>query len=63
MLTLLAVLVVVSGAAAYCPPGCRCQDGSPVTAECVQADLQIVPITLNPGIQNLTLRGNRIRQV
>ncbi|ODM93995.1 Insulin-like growth factor-binding protein complex acid labile subunit [Orchesella cincta] len=47
---------------AVCPNGCSCDDEN-LHVNCVDANLDIVPITLNPSIQRLILKSNRIRSV
>ena len=47
-------------AEAVCPNGCQCNDES-LHVSCVEANLDIVPITLNPSITRLNLRNNKIR--
>lgn len=45
-----------------CPQGCRCDDDTLVVT-CEAANLDVVPITLNPSIQRLAMRFNRVRTV
>ncbi|XP_065346950.1 leucine-rich repeat-containing G-protein coupled receptor 6-like isoform X2 [Cloeon dipterum] len=47
---------------ATCPTGCECDDVKLVVT-CMAANFSIVPITLNPSIQRLILRQNKIRSV
>lgn len=55
-------LSVLHTASAVCPNGCTCDDEN-LHVNCVDANLDIVPITLNPSIQRLILQKNRIRSV
>lgn len=55
-------LSVLHSASAVCPNGCTCDDEN-LHVNCVDANLDIVPITLNPSIQRLILQKNRIRSV
>ncbi|XP_063236899.1 slit homolog 1 protein [Bacillus rossius redtenbacheri] len=59
---LAAVLAWTNRALAICPTSCKCDDDTLVVT-CVQANLDVIPITLNPSIQRLVLRGNRVRTV
>ncbi|CAL8074681.1 unnamed protein product [Orchesella dallaii] len=47
---------------ALCPSGCSCDDEK-YEVNCEAANLEIVPITLNPYTQRLSLQKNRIRNV
>ena len=49
-------------AQAVCPSGCACDDEN-LLVNCVDANLDFVPITLNPLVQKLLLKNNRIRSV
>ncbi len=42
--------------------GCTCDDEN-LHVNCVEANLDIVPITLNPSVQRLILRNNKIRSI
>ncbi|XP_050307012.1 leucine-rich repeat neuronal protein 2-like isoform X2 [Anthonomus grandis grandis] len=45
-----------------CPSGCSCNDKT-LVVQCEGGKLDVVPITLNPAIQRLLLRNNKIRVV
>lgn len=47
---------------AFCPNGCTCDDETLVVS-CRDANLEVIPITLNPSIQRLVLKSNRIKTV
>ncbi|KAG5885536.1 hypothetical protein JTB14_027391 [Gonioctena quinquepunctata] len=49
-------------AALGCPTGCLCNDDTYVV-ECDRSKLDVIPITLNPAIQRLVLRNNKIKTV
>lgn len=56
-------LLGLSAVAAFCPYHCSCNDVT-MTVDCPQqAELDIIPITLNPMIKSLGLAQNRIRYV
>ncbi|KAK2579005.1 hypothetical protein KPH14_002801 [Odynerus spinipes] len=60
-LLLLACLIVL-GNAGFCPNGCTCDDDTLVVS-CIGASLEVIPIALNPSIQRLVLKDNRIKTV
>lgn len=62
ILLLAAVLNSVGRAATFCPNGCVCDDETLVVS-CVQANLDVIPIALNPSIQRIVLKENRIKIV
>ncbi|XP_054281620.1 insulin-like growth factor-binding protein complex acid labile subunit [Macrosteles quadrilineatus] len=47
---------------AFCPQGCTCDDETLVVS-CIEANLDVIPITLNPAIQRLVLKYNRVKAV
>lgn len=51
-----------AGSVLGCPVGCICNDDTFVV-QCDHNKLDIIPITLNPAIQRLVLRNNKIRSV
>uniref|UniRef100_A0AAR5PT54 LRRCT domain-containing protein n=2 Tax=Dendroctonus ponderosae TaxID=77166 RepID=A0AAR5PT54_DENPD len=64
-LLLLAVLLPSFGSAGSmlgCPTGCMCNDDTFVV-QCERSKLDVIPITLNPAIQRLVLRNNKIKTV
>ena len=62
LLSLLTLSVVCLTACGYCPERCECNDDV-LVVECSRGGLDVLPITLNPGIQRLQLRHNSIRAV
>ncbi|XP_014473913.1 PREDICTED: uncharacterized protein LOC106744030 isoform X2 [Dinoponera quadriceps] len=46
----------------FCPTGCTCDDDTLVVS-CVGANLDVIPIALNPSIQRIVLKENRIKIV
>ncbi|XP_076228598.1 uncharacterized protein LOC116430042 isoform X2 [Nomia melanderi] len=50
------------GSAVFCPNGCTCDDDNLVVS-CIGANLDVIPIALNPSIQRLVLKENRIKVV
>ncbi|XP_018563628.1 leucine-rich repeat and immunoglobulin-like domain-containing nogo receptor-interacting protein 2 [Anoplophora glabripennis] len=64
-LLFLGVLLAVSSTADAllgCPAGCMCNDDTYVV-QCERSKLDVIPITLNPAIQRLVLRSNKIKTV
>lgn len=59
---LLLVATTASRAPDFCPMGCSCDDNTLVVT-CVETSLDVIPITLNPAIQRLVLKQNRIKTV
>ncbi len=47
---LLAVLGMAGRADAFCPVGCLCDDET-LQVTCDEANLEVIPITLNPSVQ------------
>lgn len=45
-----------------CPTGCTCNDDTFVV-QCERSKLDVLPITLNPAIQRLVLRNNKIKSI
>ncbi|XP_052123066.1 insulin-like growth factor-binding protein complex acid labile subunit [Frankliniella occidentalis] len=63
LLALSALLLLPQALAqTMCPQGCQCDDDTLVVM-CESASLDVVPITLNPSIQRLGMRYNRVRTV
>ncbi|XP_034189305.2 uncharacterized protein LOC117608376 isoform X1 [Osmia lignaria lignaria] len=64
--TLLQLLVLgglfALGGAAICPNGCICDDDN-LMVSCIGANLDVIPIALNPSIQRIVLKENRIKIV
>ena len=59
-LILLGLLTSVQGLG--CPGGCTCNDDTFVV-ECEKSKLDVFPIALNPAIQRLVLKNNKIKTV
>ncbi|XP_049822924.1 insulin-like growth factor-binding protein complex acid labile subunit isoform X2 [Aethina tumida] len=63
MIHLLVFTLLVSTATALpCPGGCTCNDETYVVT-CERGKLDVIPITLNPAIQRLVLKNNKIKTV
>ncbi|XP_062561459.1 insulin-like growth factor-binding protein complex acid labile subunit [Armigeres subalbatus] len=56
---LIGALVVPFGKAG-CPPRCQCDDDT-LEVVCGEGLLDVLPIVLNPSVQRLTIRNNKIR--
>ncbi|KAF7281496.1 hypothetical protein GWI33_004741 [Rhynchophorus ferrugineus] len=52
----------LAGSVLGCPAGCTCNDDTFVV-QCEHSKLDVIPITLNPAIQRLVLRNNKIKTV
>ncbi|CAH1130157.1 unnamed protein product [Ceutorhynchus assimilis] len=61
-LLVLAAFLPSSAIAVGCPTGCICNDETYIV-QCEHSKLDVIPITLNPAIQRLVLRNNKIRTV
>ncbi|XP_056645598.1 insulin-like growth factor-binding protein complex acid labile subunit isoform X2 [Diorhabda sublineata] len=59
---LLTSLDSASAGSAGCPVGCICNDDTFVV-QCERSKLDVIPITLNPAIQRLVLRTNKIKTI
>ncbi|XP_053658861.1 chondroadherin-like [Anopheles marshallii] len=64
IVTLVCVLAptVVGGAAAYCPTRCVCDDVK-LHVTCGEGELDVLPIALNPAIERLVIKFNRIKAI
>ncbi|XP_050553136.1 leucine-rich repeat neuronal protein 1-like [Spodoptera frugiperda] len=64
LLISLELLASRSGAAALanCPGGCNCNDETLVVV-CEESRLDVLPIALNPSIQRLIIRNNKIKTI
>lgn len=49
-------------ALANCPRSCQC-DEETLIVNCVEGDLDVLPITLNPSIKRLIIQNNKIRTI
>lgn len=56
------VLLLLSPARCICPSKCTCRDEA-LVASCVRAGLEVVPIQLNPDVELIDLKENRIGNV
>ena len=61
-LLLLFILLFCSTSLASCPLGCGCDDDT-LAVSCLYTDLQVMPITLNPGVKQLVLKYNEFTKV
>ena len=57
------VCFLAAAASGFCPHACTCDEALRSAACPGSADLDIIPITLNPNIESLVLAGNRIKTV
>lgn len=62
MMLLLVLLLVVGGSLGSCPFSCDCS-ADYLHVQCINASLQIVPLTLHPEIRSLVLNFNPISEV
>ncbi|XP_052747050.1 leucine-rich repeat-containing G-protein coupled receptor 5 isoform X1 [Bicyclus anynana] len=64
LLICLELLARRSGASALanCPAGCNCNDDTLVVV-CEESRLDVLPIALNPSIQRLIIRNNKIKTI
>ena len=65
MTTLLLLLLtswLLPLATPFCPLACECNE-KVLSVSCAASQLEVLPITLNPGIQRLQLQHNNIRAV
>lgn len=49
-------------ALANCPPGCQCDDNT-LVVQCGEGQLDVLPIALNPSIQRLVIKSNKIKTI
>lgn len=56
------LLGMLEAAAAFCPTNCSCDDDTLVVS-CIEANLNVIPITLNPSIQRLILKYNKVKMI
>ncbi|XP_062132258.1 leucine-rich repeat neuronal protein 3 [Drosophila sulfurigaster albostrigata] len=49
-------------ALANCPPGCQCDDNT-LVVQCGEGQLDVLPIALNPSIQRLVIKNNKIKTI
>ena len=62
ILLLSLLLMLVNLSASFCPLACECNEVA-LSVSCASSQLEVLPITLNPGIQRLQLQQNNIRAV
>ncbi|XP_026666454.1 insulin-like growth factor-binding protein complex acid labile subunit isoform X2 [Ceratina calcarata] len=60
--SLILTCLLVASNAAICPNGCICDDDN-LFVSCIGANLDVIPIALNPSIQRIVLKENRIKIV
>lgn len=61
VLILLAVIGRTTGLA-NCPIGCKCDDET-LVVKCGEGHLDVLPIALNPSIQRLVIKNNKIKTI
>ena len=49
-------------ASSFCPLSCDCNENA-LSVSCMNGQLEVLPITLDPGIQRLQLQENKIKAV
>ncbi|ALC44390.1 trn [Drosophila busckii] len=59
---LLTVWAAQTSALANCPPGCQCDDNT-LVVQCGEGQLDVLPIALNPSIQRLVIKSNKIKTI
>ncbi|KAK8397823.1 hypothetical protein O3P69_004550 [Scylla paramamosain] len=59
---LVLVVTLLSPVGAFCPRGCVCDDQR-LRSQCVNADLDVIPILMNPGTLELNLSHNKIKTI
>ncbi|XP_001353591.4 leucine-rich repeat-containing protein 15 [Drosophila pseudoobscura] len=59
---ILASIFSPSEALANCPPGCQCDDNT-LVVQCGEGQLDVLPIALNPSIQRLVIKSNKIKTI
>ena len=60
--SLLLLVVSLPPSDGFCPLACECNEVA-LSVSCARSQLEVLPITLNPGIQRLQLQNNNIRAV
>lgn len=56
------VLCAVANGLANCPQGCKCDDRT-LVVNCGEGHLDVLPIALNPSIQRLVIKNNKIKTI
>ncbi|XP_049289186.1 leucine-rich repeats and immunoglobulin-like domains protein 1 [Anopheles funestus] len=62
MVTAVVVFPVEAAGLTNCPPGCQCDDDTLVVT-CGEGQLDVLPIVLNPSIQRLVIKNNKIKTI
>ena len=62
LVLLLSLVVSLPQSDGFCPLACECNEVA-LSVSCAASKLEVLPITLNPGIQRLQLQHNNIRAV
>ncbi|XP_055390320.1 leucine-rich repeat-containing G-protein coupled receptor 6-like [Condylostylus longicornis] len=57
---LLTILINSANGLANCPYGCKCDDET-LVVKCGEGHLDVLPIALNPSIQRLVIKNNKIK--
>lgn len=58
--TILAQIIIPTTTLSYCPMGCVCDDET-LVVKCDEGHLDVLPIALNPSIQRLVIKNNKIK--
>lgn len=58
----LCLVAVPVNALANCPNGCQCDDDT-LVVKCGEGTLDVLPIALNPSIQRLVIKNNKIKTI
>ncbi|CAD7006044.1 unnamed protein product [Ceratitis capitata] len=61
-LCLALLFIATASGLANCPPGCQCDDNT-LVVQCGAGQLDVLPIALNPSIQRLVIRNNKIKTI
>ncbi|XP_039965277.1 leucine-rich repeat neuronal protein 3 [Bactrocera tryoni] len=56
------LLATKASGLANCPSGCQCDDNT-LVVQCGEGQLDVLPIALNPSIQRLVIRNNKIKTI
>lgn len=61
-ITLSIILLEFANGLANCPAGCKCDDKT-LVVNCGEGHLDVLPIALNPSIQRLVIKNNKIKTI
>lgn len=61
-LAVIAAIINIVNALANCPPACKCDDKT-LVVNCGEGHLDVLPIALNPSIQRLVIKNNKIKTI